>query len=234
MGSERFCFCAQFEETCLREREGRLPQGVRCHKDFLSSEEEEIARRTAQMRVPRDQLFMRAAFLFSEQSTCLRGNVGAVIVKDRRIISTGYNGAPPGLPHCTEVGCEEYGFVTPDELIDKIDRTEGRGQGGIYVRGMRRGAHAYLNQIEDDIGHLIVGCRRAIHAEANAVAFAARAGVPTQGATIYCTHAPCLPCSQLIISAGIEAVYYAKEYRAAALDLLDKALVQVRKVEVDG
>jgi dCMP deaminase len=58
-------------------------------------------------RVSRDALFMRTAYLFAERSTCLRAHVGAVIVKDKRIISTGYAGSPPGVAHCTDVGCLE-------------------------------------------------------------------------------------------------------------------------------
>lgn len=51
-----------------------------------------------------DSYFMGIADLVSTRSTCLRRKVGAVIVKDRRILSTGYNGAPSGLPHCEELG----------------------------------------------------------------------------------------------------------------------------------
>jgi dCMP deaminase len=48
---------------------------------------------------------MRMAELVATRSTCLRRNVGAVIVKEKRVLSTGYNGAPKGLKHCAEVGC---------------------------------------------------------------------------------------------------------------------------------
>ncbi len=48
---------------------------------------------------------MKIAHLVAERSTCTRRSVGAIIVKDKRIISTGYNGAPRGLKHCLEVGC---------------------------------------------------------------------------------------------------------------------------------
>ncbi|MGB9676988.1 MAG: deoxycytidylate deaminase [Candidatus Ratteibacteria bacterium] len=48
---------------------------------------------------------MEIAQLISKRSTCLRRKVGAVLVKDKRILATGYNGAPTGLPHCEEVGC---------------------------------------------------------------------------------------------------------------------------------
>jgi dCMP deaminase len=52
-----------------------------------------------------DQYFMGIAAEVAKRSTCPRAQVGAIIVRDRRILTTGYNGAPTGLPHCTEVGC---------------------------------------------------------------------------------------------------------------------------------
>lgn len=52
-----------------------------------------------------DTYFMDIATLVAKRSTCLRRAVGAVIVKNRRILSTGYNGAPAGIAHCIDVGC---------------------------------------------------------------------------------------------------------------------------------
>jgi len=52
-----------------------------------------------------DTYFMRMADLVASRSTCLRRHVGAVLVRDKRILATGYNGAPQGLPHCADVGC---------------------------------------------------------------------------------------------------------------------------------
>ena len=53
-----------------------------------------------------DEYFMDMAELVAKRSTCLRRNVGAVVVQDRRIVATGYNGAPKGIPHCNEIeGC---------------------------------------------------------------------------------------------------------------------------------
>ena len=51
-----------------------------------------------------DEYFMDMAVLTAKRSTCLRRQVGAVIVKDKHIIATGYNGAPRGVPHCDEKG----------------------------------------------------------------------------------------------------------------------------------
>ena len=52
-----------------------------------------------------DEYFMRITAEVAQRSTCSRAQVGALVVKDKRILTTGYNGAPRGLPHCIEVGC---------------------------------------------------------------------------------------------------------------------------------
>jgi len=56
-------------------------------------------------RIPWPQYFMQIAYLVAQRSTCLRRKVGAIAVRDKRILATGYNGAPTGLKHCKEVGC---------------------------------------------------------------------------------------------------------------------------------
>jgi dCMP deaminase len=60
-----------------------------------------------------DQYFLTITRQVAERSTCNRAKVGAVIVRDRSILATGYNGSPAGLPHCTEVGCLIYSSTTP-------------------------------------------------------------------------------------------------------------------------
>ena len=59
-----------------------------------------------------DKYFMAIADLAATRSTCLRRQVGAVVVKEKRILATGYNGAPRGLAHCLDIGClrEELGI----------------------------------------------------------------------------------------------------------------------------
>ncbi|MGE0084070.1 MAG: cytidine/deoxycytidylate deaminase family protein [Desulfococcaceae bacterium] len=52
-----------------------------------------------------EEYFMAITDLVAKRSTCIRRSVGAVIVKDRRLLSTGYNGAPSGIAHCSETGC---------------------------------------------------------------------------------------------------------------------------------
>jgi len=66
---------------------------------------------------------MDIAQLVSERSTCLRRKVGAVLVRERRILCTGYNGAARGLPHCDEVGClREKLHIPSGELIENGNR----------------------------------------------------------------------------------------------------------------
>ncbi len=55
-------------------------------------------------RIGWDDYFMKMAYLVRERGTCLRRRVGAVAVRDRRVLATGYNGPPRGLPHCDELG----------------------------------------------------------------------------------------------------------------------------------
>jgi len=78
-----------------------------------------------------DEYFMEITQLVSKRSTCLRRKVGAVIVKDKQILTSGYNGAPRGLLHCSEVGC----------LRDKMKICSGERQ------ELCRGLHAEQNAI---------------------------------------------------------------------------------------
>ena len=78
-----------------------------------------------------NEYFMRIAREVSTRSTCLRRKVGAVLVRDKRILATGYNGAPRGLPHCADVGClREARNVPPGERHE-----------------LCRGMHAEMNAI---------------------------------------------------------------------------------------
>lgn len=78
-----------------------------------------------------DEYFMEMAHVVSKRSTCLRRKVGAILVKDKHILSTGYNGAPKGLKHCSEVGC----------LREKLDIPSGERH------ELCRGLHAEQNAI---------------------------------------------------------------------------------------
>ena len=78
-----------------------------------------------------ENYFMDIATLVAKRSTCLRRAVGAIIVKDKRILSTGYNGAPTGVRHCVEVGC----------LREKLGIESGK------MHELCRGIHAEQNAI---------------------------------------------------------------------------------------
>lgn len=70
-------------------------------------------------RLSWDQYFMTITRQVAERSTCARAKVGAVIVRDKNILATGYNGAPAGMPHCTDVGCLVYQSKNPNGDIEE-------------------------------------------------------------------------------------------------------------------
>lgn len=149
--------------------------------------------------VARDQakhiVFMEIAHSIAKLGTCPRKAVGAVIVRDGRCISWGYNGAPAGLPHCED---NFHGYI-PE-------------WGGKTGTSMHSAAEEKLAEM---------GCRNATHAEANALAFAAKQGISTDHSELFVTVAPCDVCSKLLIASGIRRVYYAEEYRdPAGIELL--------------
>ena len=65
------------------------------------------------------QYFLTITRQVAERSTCTRAKVGAVIVREKNILATGYNGAPAGLPHCTDVGCLVYTSHTPSGEVEE-------------------------------------------------------------------------------------------------------------------
>lgn len=69
-----------------------------------------------------DEYFMEMAHVVAKRSTCLRRKVGAILVKDKHILSTGYNGAPKGLKHCSEVGCLREKLQVPSGQRHEICR----------------------------------------------------------------------------------------------------------------
>ncbi len=84
-----------------------------------------------------DEYFMRIAHEVAKRSTCLRRHVGAVVVLQKRILATGYNGAPSGLPHCAEVGCLRTELKVP------------RGERHELCRGL----HAEMNALLQGARH---------------------------------------------------------------------------------
>jgi dCMP deaminase len=142
-----------------------------------------------------DEYFMSIANLAATRSPCLKYQVGCVIVRDKRVLSTGFNGMAPGLKHCNE-------------------------QGYCYPR------------------HEVCGGSnppsRAIHAEANAIAWAASTGVALKGAIVYCTHYPCLHCLKLIVATGIKEVIYGIEISdvrsVVEQEFVESGLIKLRRI----
>jgi dCMP deaminase len=141
-----------------------------------------------------DEYFLMIAKLSATRSTCLAFPVGAVIVRDKQIVATGYNGSPSGSAHCTT-----QGYCYPG--LDSCDASKTMPS-------------------------------RAVHAEANAIAQAAKHGVATEGAKIYVTLEPCLSCLKLIISAGIHEVYYETSFNSGESALVRDSFVKERLVSL--
>ena len=130
-----------------------------------------------------DLSFMEIASIFANHSSCVKRKVGAVLVKDLRILSTGYNGTPSGFCNCDEA------FKNPTDLKD-----------GTLPNGIKITHHDFAEQFE-------------IHAEQNCLSFAAKNGVSTKDCTLYITTAPCVNCAKIIIASGIKKVIYNEIYK---------------------
>ena len=129
-----------------------------------------------------------------------RLQVGAVIVKDDRVISMGYNGMPAGWENDCEdkEWCSAGGWLGPEEI------EEGWPFEGTYL---------------DADGNTMQGRYRlktkpeVLHAESNAIAKLAKSNDSGDGADIFITHAPCMECAKLIYQSGIRRVYFNQNYR---------------------
>ena len=145
---------------------------------------------------------MEVAKVISSRSTCSRAQVGVVVHRQGRILVTGYNGAPAGLPHC--------------------DHTCTCPVGGVGSWEAYRSGKAF-----DETAHgywcaSLQPCKISVHAECNAIAWAARWGISLEGSELHTTLCPCLSCAQLIINAGIIRVLSLQPYRSPeGLELLE-------------
>lgn len=213
--------CGCPPDYCDREDGARYIDASSCRRVLeertAERQVEEMQKRKEAGRLGRDELFMAVAELYAQRSTCLRGHTAAVIVRGRHQIGVGYNGAPPGLPHCTEVGCE------PDRAA--VEKSISRMRSYMPPPSEHAVQSEAVARALDELG-----CQRAIHAELNAIAHAARYGISTHGCTMYSLSAPCLKCAQAIISAGISALIWKNPYRADRLDLLEEAGVNVMQM----
>lgn len=141
-----------------------------------------------------EELFINIAREVSQRSTCLRLRVGAVLVQDNRIISIGYNGSIPGHEHCDDYWKKYY--ISMSDL-------DGEFEDWIHTQDF------YDKHYEWSAVH-------EVHAEMNAILFAARRGIEVEGSTLYLTHSPCIHCAKAIAQAGIRAVVYDQLYYRSA------------------
>ncbi|MAE10324.1 MAG: cytidine/deoxycytidylate deaminase family protein [Dehalococcoidales bacterium] len=137
-----------------------------------------------------DEYCLKIASVVGERSTCRRHHMGAIAVRDKHILSTGYNGAAAGLKDCLELGC----------LRDEL--------------GIPSGTRQEI-------------CR-AIHAEQNVIIQASLHGVSIEGATIYCTHTPCVLCAKMLVNARIERFVSFRKYSDDSfIEMFEEAGIEI-------
>jgi deoxycytidylate deaminase len=226
------------------------------------------------MRIPRlpwDAFFMLNAHLAATRSTCDRGpelfldpgrhGVGAVLVKNNRIIATGYNGSPPGQPHCDELCCNvckktlhieiqrahaDSNLLTPCVCFENSTSIE-----WFPVEHVVGKEHINCSKPYDTYnctysnghwegGHIIKDghCVRTIHAERNALLQCALDGTSPEGATLYSTASPCFDCAKDLIRVGVRKVFFAYMYESRyglssdVKDLLERSTINVAGLDV--
>ncbi|UPW37933.1 valyl-tRNA synthetase modifier [Escherichia phage vB_EcoM_ESCO10] len=140
----------------------------------------------------RASTYLQIAYLISQESKCCSWKVGAVIEKNGRIISTGYNGSPSGGVNCCDHAVEQ-------------DWTR-------VVYDTARMSHKSILLKEHRMAHAAWSSKNEIHAELNAILFAARTGSSIDGATMYVTLSPCADCAKSIAQSGIKTLVYAELY----------------------
>ena len=151
---------------------------------------------------------MKIAEATAELSTAVRLKVGSVIVKNNSIISYGYNGTPTGWDNnCEYREYLNYGHSFGENAADYFDQTDENGK-------------MYRLKTRPEV----------LHSESNALMKVARSTESSDGATLFCTHAPCLDCAKLIHQAGINSVYYRNAYRSTdGITFLEKSGITIQK-----
>jgi dCMP deaminase len=142
-----------------------------------------------------DDIYMDLASTLAKRSHCVKAQVGAVLTKDTRIVSLGYNGPPAGTHNCD--------IEWPQDGCPR----DSKGS-----------------------------CSLALHAEQNAILYAAKNSMSMEGTTLYVTLSPCIACARVIFTTGIKKVFYKDSYAAykglasdEGVDFLQKFGVEVVK-----
>ncbi len=167
------------------------------------------------------QAYMKTAETFAELSHARRLHVGAIIVKDDRIISIGYNGMPAGWGNTCEdkvwMDRDAGGWLNPDEIFERWPFTE------------------YNEDADEEYRYCLKTKPEVLHAETNAIAKLAKSNESGLNATMFVTHSPCLDCAKLIYQSGITSVFYRDAYRSEdGLSFLEKSGVKVEQIERDN
>jgi dCMP deaminase len=145
---------------------------------------------------------MKTAEVFSQLSHARRLHVGAIVVKDDRIISIGYNGMPAGWDNNCEYEETYTRQVAPGDEYEIV--------------------HTGILKTRPEV----------LHAESNAISKLAKSSESGNGAAIFITHAPCLDCAKLIYQSGINSVFYRSPYRSDdGIEFLKKSGVTVEQTK---
>jgi dCMP deaminase len=163
--------------------------------------------------------YMDVADRTSKLSSAIRRQVGAVIVKDNRILSYGYNGMPTGWDNTCEnkeyMNAAKAGFMPQDDILEKFPYEEYDPQVGANRR--------FRLVTKDEV----------LHAESNAIAKVSGSTESSEDATLFVTTAPCIHCAKMIFQSGIKSVFYRDTYRdEAGVEFLTKGGVSVTRYPV--
>ena len=148
-----------------------------------------------------DKPLMQTAYVWADMSYCIRRKVGAVISKDGRIISHGYNGAVFNTPN----KCEDYAWIC-NKCGYKNILSENFSCQAVICNSCNNESNISeikLDWITNDF---------TLHAEQNAILFAAKHGIALDGTSIHITTEPCKMCAKLIAQSGIKKVVYDSKY----------------------
>jgi dCMP deaminase len=159
---------------------------------------------------------MKVAETYAQLSSARRLQVGAIVVKDDRIISIGYNGMPSGWDN----DCEYKEYMSGD-AGGWLDLEE------IYERWP---FEEYDATVESNRRYRLVTRDVVLHAESNAIAKLAKSAESGDQSTLFVTHAPCLNCAKLVYQTGINSVFYRNSYRNnEGIEFLEKCGVKVQQ-----
>ena len=199
-----------------------------------------------------DKSMMGTAELFAKQSYCKKGQVGAVLERDGRILATGYNGTIAGQKN----ECEDIFYVCPN-----CKKSETELENLVETNSIQSAEHrgmqfsAYCKKCHELLGSsvlFVISRARnqeptiiksfeptyktsefTVHAEQNIITYCAKNGIPTDGTTMYTTMSPCKQCAKLIAQAGIIKVVYKDDYKdISGIEFLEKVNIKISKYKV--